>query len=44
MSTTVPIPTPGSVPFLGSVGAIDPAFPLGSMKRLADQHGEHSSM
>lgn len=38
--TLVPIPMPPGVPIIGNVGDIDPAFPLGSLKNMADKYGE----
>lgn len=37
--TTVPIPGPPGLPLIGNVGDIDPAFPLGSLKNMADTYG-----
>lgn len=40
MQATVDIPEPKGLPFIGNITSIDPEFPLGSMKSLADQFGE----
>ncbi|KAK7421191.1 hypothetical protein QQX98_002321 [Neonectria punicea] len=40
MQAIVEIPEPKGLPFVGNIGALDPEFPLGSMKALADQYGE----
>ncbi|KAI1329289.1 bifunctional P-450:NADPH-P450 reductase [Xylariaceae sp. FL0255] len=37
---TVPIPSPPGLPFIGNAIQIDPIFPLGSFKSLAEKYGE----
>ncbi|KAJ4405951.1 hypothetical protein N0V82_010211 [Gnomoniopsis sp. IMI 355080] len=38
--TTVPIPAPPGLPLLGNIKDINPEFPLGSLKNMADTYGE----
>ena len=35
------VPEPAGLPLLGNIRSIDPEFPLGSMKALADEHGTY---